>query len=384
MACALLRASRDSSPCELGSTFGCEAGGTIWVAHDCRGRFFCGIYTLSCGYTHDGSKHHRVRCPCAPAASPNASRPIPDGTEYRGLTLSAVAAAPIYASGRFNLTSLPWSASAAPRDSRVWRLGGLPRFPCGSWRAKLAQLFVLRFKESRDAACRTLAVQQRACYVQVLKTGTSAVKTMFRLPIVGFSPWARGVPRSCALSLVTWREPIARFVSGISTIHARSRPWCQSLRALERSPELCTRIHTLGGWVAYARAVLDALEHDALRPCVPLPLAGPQNLAPELLHVLPQWAFLALLPSGSAVHLREVGDVAPTCVSRVPDIANNPAEGGRAVLRVTEADLRAHEARGGRALLARLHVFYAVDADIWRLLQNRPKRVAEGWKVVLA
>ena len=100
--------------------------------------------------------------------------------------------------------------------------------------------------------------------------------------------------------------------------------------------------------------MLDALEHDALRPCVPLALAGPQNLAPEvthvihgaepwtrvsllvqlalsqpnaltcfvlrlerplrgkLLHVLPQWAFLALLPSGSAVHLREVADVAPT------------------------------------------------------------------------
>ena len=26
-------------------------------------------------------------------------------------------------------------------------------------------------------------MQQRACYVQVLKTGTSVVKTMFRLPI---------------------------------------------------------------------------------------------------------------------------------------------------------------------------------------------------------
>ena len=69
MACAMQRQLHASTPCVLGTTFGCDASDhSMWVAGGCRGVFDChGEPTAICGLRH---KPIRVRCSCLSDRNP--------------------------------------------------------------------------------------------------------------------------------------------------------------------------------------------------------------------------------------------------------------------------------------------------------------------------
>ena len=172
---------------------------------------------------------------------------------------------------------------------------------------------LLQFTKGSDSGCKAWRTR---CYLQVPKTGSSTVKTMFGLPIVGtirpkglcstvsgaVQPCAGTLPH-CMQTLVTWREPFARFVSGIGTIHRRTQHWCvNSKRFAPESKVLCFRLGTPLAFARYAGVILDEIE-NIIYNCTPYREAGPQNLTPEFFHVLPQWIFLRLLPSPSAARI---------------------------------------------------------------------------------
>ena len=195
------------------------------------------------------------------------------------------------------------------------------------------------------------------------------------LPIVGnVRPGPNGTLPHCRHTLVTWRDPISRFVSGIRTIHARTvRTWCLNQPDFAGT-SLCTRISDRAEWQRYATAVLDEVE-QILRSCTPLSQAGPQNLAPDFFHILPQWVFLRLLPSPSVVDLRHVGTIQPLCAAgalnestqkksatgRPLQLVRNVGEGSRRVLDIQFIDLNS-------TFQKRLERFFRIDTAIWDLL----------------
>ena len=61
-------ASASKKPCILGTNYGCDSHGAMWIAPGCRGQFFCEGYNVTCGYqgnTITGTPPRRY-CPCAP------------------------------------------------------------------------------------------------------------------------------------------------------------------------------------------------------------------------------------------------------------------------------------------------------------------------------
>ena len=90
----------------------------------------------------------------------------------------------------------------------------------------------------------------------------------------------------------------------------------------------------------------------------------------QFFHILPQWIFLRLVPTPSAIDLRYVGNVQPTCARSTPTIVNNTAEGRGRVIRVSTDDLQ-NQSRGGATgarVLSRMDALYQPDAEVWRLL----------------
>jgi hypothetical protein len=318
-------------------------------------------------------------------------------------------------SSRFDQVALAGSRLAAPWDSadhnrsHAYELREVPPFPCERWRSRMTMQQLLQFTKGSDAGCKTWG--RARCYLQIPKTGSSTVKTMFSLPIVGTirpkgicstkvgvaQPCAGTVPH-CAQTLVTWREPFARFISGIGTIHRRTWRWCKNSTRFESDVALCRRLETPLDFARYASGILDEVE-GIISKCTPYREAGPQNLTPELcvrwpsferlqhpprllptdirrfqlpslsFHVLPQWIFLRLLPTPSAADMRHVAAVQPTCVRNPLRIVNNTGEGTRTAVRVGADELRAL-GRVGTRLLSRVAALYRPDLNVWELLSK--------------
>ena len=250
-------------------------------------------------------------------------------------------------------------------------------FPCERWRSRMTMQNLLQFVKGNDDGCKA---ERTRCYLQIPKTGSSTVKTLFGLPIVGVTrprpctakpnasrPACAGTVPHCRQTLVTWREPRARFVSAISTIHHRTGRWCLRQQLLfQNDTSLCFRLRSVDEWLRYASVLLDEIE-TIIRQCTNYREAGPQNLTPEFFHILPQWIFLRLLPSPSAVDLRYVGNVQPTCTRARRAVVNNTGEGRRGVIRVSADHLNQSGAAGAR-VLSRVDALYQSDLEVWRLL----------------
>ena len=266
----------------------------------------------------------------------------------------------------------------------------VPAFPCDvKWRSRMGMLYILQFSKSLDSGCQRF---RGRCYVQVPKTGSSAVKSLFGLPIVGSTRPTPSIARNgsvtwkvsfCAQTLVTLREPMARFISGIQTIHKRTARWCHqfvnesAIAGLDKAS--CQRLQTADEWMRYADLIIDEVS-EILRDCTRMQEAGPQNLAPEFFHILPQWIFLRLIPKGSKVDLREVGDVHPGCVAEPRQVMSNSGEGSRLSVRMEPANLSV-------SLRARVEAFYRVDLDLWTTFRsgarlNMASNVSAGYDVM--
>lgn len=153
--------------------------------------------------------------------------------------------------------------------------------------------YLLQFIKGRDEGCKN---ERTRCYLQVPKTGSSTVKTLFMLPIVGITrpktctsantnasrpASCAGTVPHCRQTLVTWREPRARFVSAISTIHHRTGRWCLRQQLFENDTSLCSRLRTVEEWLRYASILLDEIQ-TIIASCTNYREAGPQNLTPEV------------------------------------------------------------------------------------------------------
>lgn len=185
--------------------------------------------------------------------------------------------------------------------------------------------WLLPLSTSHNQHCRAVGAEE--CYLQVPKTGSSFAKSKLGLPIVG----QRGESvTQCRHVLLTYRDPIERFISGVGTIYSHDchmggtipecnmRPDCQSAR----KTYWCSikRMETLRQFEDYALKIIN-LTYVALHKCEPF--NGYMN------HVLPQSAFAGVVGEGAQMYGVSV---------RALSLANNVQLSSQGAVRIAEMD----------------------------------------------
>jgi len=153
-------------------------------------------------------------------------------------------------------------------------------------------LYLMPMLLSKHPPCQSLGNVH--CLLTTPKTGSSALKTGFQLP-VALDARRRGAD-ACRHVLVPYRDPISRFISGVGTVHGRCS--YRGPREYMANANRCAGVRTNGSlttmvdFEAYARLLLTSVRGHMAR-CTD---------AQMLAHLLPQAVFAAAVPPDATLY----------------------------------------------------------------------------------
>ena len=249
---------------------------------------------------------------------------------------------------------------------------------CRSWLDYLSPRYVVNLQLSRDAGCKA---HTSTCYVQVPKTGSASVKFALGIPLTFSAPRAIGYTAArCSLTLVTYREPLSRFISAISTVHVQAQPWCGRSSRFLQQRVLCHRLRDTTAFEQYANLVLDELNEQTRNCSDQLISKGPLS---ALINLLPQTVFHALLPPRSQVQYMTVSEFESTCRTTQPQLSeliasskyrasSNRTDGSIPITnerKESERVARVQPSELSKALQSRLADTYARDVAMYSRLR---------------